>query len=293
MVEMLELHRLGRMAVLLCVGAAIVGSLSWAAGSPVTLVRNLATGRQEFDGLVSAAAGVAAWIGLGWFGSTLALEAAAALPGCCGRACAWVAARVCPPTVRRIAQALVGVTVLAGPLVAGSAQALERPQTTTSLVRVVDQPTAPAEALTAAPSVVAPLTVVPSVVTPSPASSPSASSSSPSPPPSGSLFFDLDRPDAARPGTAFVPLPPRSATRETPAGPAALAAGTVHRDNRVDSYVVHRGDALWDIAARHLGPHATAADIAREWPRWYTANRDVIGPDPAVIRPGQLLRPPA
>ncbi len=81
----------------------------------------------------------------------------------------------------------------------------------------------------------------------------------------------------------------------TPTGSAALIAGSPHRDVHdvaSGSYVVRRGDALWDIAARHLGPSATAADIAREWPRWYHANRSVIGNDPALIRPGELLVPP-
>ena len=37
---------------------------------------------------------------------------------------------------------------------------------------------------------------------------------------------------------------------------------------------------------------ATAADVAREWPRWYEANRAVIGTNPSLIRPGELLVPP-
>lgn len=60
----------------------------------------------------------------------------------------------------------------------------------------------------------------------------------------------------------------------------------------VEVVVVRRGDTLWGIARRHLAPHATDAQIARAWPRWYTANRAVIGPDPGLIRPGQRLRAP-
>lgn len=56
--------------------------------------------------------------------------------------------------------------------------------------------------------------------------------------------------------------------------------------------VVLRGDTLWSIAAHHLGPAATAADIDAEWHRWHAANRRVIGEDPNLIRPGQLLCPP-
>ena len=42
------------------------------------------------------------------------------------------------------------------------------------------------------------------------------------------------------------------------------------------------GDTLWDIAARRLGAGAS-------WPAIYALNRDVIGPDPGVITPGQRL----
>lgn len=57
--------------------------------------------------------------------------------------------------------------------------------------------------------------------------------------------------------------------------------------------VVHRGDSLWTIAARHLGPDATDVDVARAWPRWYQANRAAIGADPDLILPGTVLVAPA
>jgi nucleoid-associated protein YgaU len=60
-----------------------------------------------------------------------------------------------------------------------------------------------------------------------------------------------------------------------------------------DEVVVRRGDTLWDIAARHLGPGASAAEVAAEWPRWHRVNGEVIGPRPDHILPGQRLRPPA
>ena len=56
--------------------------------------------------------------------------------------------------------------------------------------------------------------------------------------------------------------------------------------------VVRRGDSLWTIAARHLGPEATAVEVAHEWPRWYAANRHLIGDDPGLILPGQVLVAP-
>ena len=49
------------------------------------------------------------------------------------------------------------------------------------------------------------------------------------------------------------------------------------------------GECLWSIAARHLGPAATDAEIAGAWPDWYAANRTVIGADPNLLQPGQRL----
>lgn len=56
--------------------------------------------------------------------------------------------------------------------------------------------------------------------------------------------------------------------------------------------VVHAGDNLWSIAAATLGPYATDVEVAAAWPAWYRANRTVIGPDPNLILPGQVLRAP-
>jgi nucleoid-associated protein YgaU len=58
--------------------------------------------------------------------------------------------------------------------------------------------------------------------------------------------------------------------------------------------VVREGDSLWALAARELGGGATNEAIAARWPEWYAANRHVIGDDPDLILPGQVLRvPPA
>ena len=56
--------------------------------------------------------------------------------------------------------------------------------------------------------------------------------------------------------------------------------------------VVRRGECLWDIVARSLGPRASQAEIAAEWPRWYAANRARIGADPGLIHPGLRLMIP-
>jgi resuscitation-promoting factor RpfA len=71
-----------------------------------------------------------------------------------------------------------------------------------------------------------------------------------------------------------------------PAAPPLLAGE--HRDLVV---VVRPGDTLWSIAAA-ADPSASAAEIAASWPRWWRANRDVIGADPGLLRPGQHLLAP-
>lgn len=57
-------------------------------------------------------------------------------------------------------------------------------------------------------------------------------------------------------------------------------------------HVVATGDTLWAIAAAHLSADASNTAVDRAWRRWYAANRAVIGPDPDLITPGQLLLPP-
>ncbi|MEO7795729.1 MAG: LysM peptidoglycan-binding domain-containing protein [Thermoanaerobaculia bacterium] len=51
-------------------------------------------------------------------------------------------------------------------------------------------------------------------------------------------------------------------------------------------YVVRSGDSLSKIAQRHYGD-------AKQWTRIYDANRDLIGDNPDLIRPGQKLVLPA
>ena len=60
--------------------------------------------------------------------------------------------------------------------------------------------------------------------------------------------------------------------------------------------VVAPGDTLWALAEQSLqarrGAVPTAAAVAPAWPSWWAANRDVIGPDPDLLRPGTSLRSP-
>jgi nucleoid-associated protein YgaU len=84
---------------------------------------------------------------------------------------------------------------------------------------------------------------------------------------------------------------PASAPVSTPA-PTPAPAPTHASAPSPDTVVVRRGDCLWTIAAAHLPPGASDAEIAAAWPRWYLANRTTIGSDPDLILPGQRLAVP-
>ena len=83
-----------------------------------------------------------------------------------------------------------------------------------------------------------------------------------------------------------LPAPPDwPAAGELPAPPAGPA----------QRYVVVPGDCLWRIAEDHLdrsGPPPTDREVASAVPAWWSANADVIGPDPDVLHPGQVLQAP-
>ncbi|WP_223252914.1 LysM peptidoglycan-binding domain-containing protein [Arthrobacter sp. AFG7.2] len=76
------------------------------------------------------------------------------------------------------------------------------------------------------------------------------------------------------------------------AAPGTRALTGESRPRVEGGVAVQAGDTLWDIAARHLGPGASDLDIALQWPRWHEANRELIGQNPNVLLPGQILHPP-
>lgn len=76
-------------------------------------------------------------------------------------------------------------------------------------------------------------------------------------------------------------------------GSGSGAPGTAaHAPTGGSTVVVGAGDSLWRLAQHALGPDATDQEVAAEWPRWYAANADVIGADPDLLVPGQVLRVP-
>jgi len=77
------------------------------------------------------------------------------------------------------------------------------------------------------------------------------------------------------------------------AGPQVRGASGPAPSGQATSVAVLAGDTLWGIVATYLGPEASDVDVALEWPRWYAANRALIGGSPDVLLPGQILQAPA
>lgn len=241
------------------------------------------------EALILVALAIALALGAWLLVSTIA-SLLAHLPGRLGLianrwACTWA-----PALSRRVAAVLVGAAVggalapgtavgtgsgaspASGPGFSQSAPAAKGPgfASTPSTTAAPDRsttaapdgsdPTAPDGSTRAAPDGSGPA-----------ASSPGFTTTLPSPPQPG---WTPSRPVQRRQPSADL------VTGRSPGGPSA-------------EVVVHRGDTLWDIARRQLGPDATDAEVARAWPAWYDANRAVIGEDPGLILPGQLLRRPS
>jgi nucleoid-associated protein YgaU len=93
------------------------------------------------------------------------------------------------------------------------------------------------------------------------------------------------------PGSIAAPPGAVGQARESVLRPPLLDRPTVPSAPAV--VIVKPGDCLWSIAARRLGPGASATQIEGEWRRWYAANRAVIGIDPNLILPGQRLVAPS
>lgn len=63
------------------------------------------------------------------------------------------------------------------------------------------------------------------------------------------------------------------------------------RDPKLTHHTVMPGDTLWDIAGQVLATDDQAR-IARYWPLIHRENHEIIGRDPSLLRPGQVLSLP-
>lgn len=102
-------------------------------------------------------------------------------------------------------------------------------------------------------------------------------------------------PAPATPAPRAAGVEPRWMPSPAPADPGTLAPAQLRAQDPAPGereVTVRGGDSLWDICASELGPLVSDVDIALAWPQLYQHNRDVIGPDPGLLRPGQVLRVP-
>lgn len=261
------------------VGATWLLTLAWLSAR----ARVVAPGPAAGDEALALAAATVAVAIAAWLCVSVLLEVLSHAPGRVGRAADRWADRFTPALARRAAVFVlgVGVGVAAGPptAVAGARSAVG----------------AAVDASNAAPS-----DVVAAAATPAAP----AAAAAPADPGFGALATSTGSVgDAPDPGFAPAPASPGFAPSAvapgfTPAAPRvrpqadAGLLGSRPRFPAATEVVVHRGDSLWSIAARHLGPDASDTEVARAWPQWYAANRDRIGDDPDLILPGQILRVP-
>ena len=265
----------GAMAVVALAGASLVAAAAVASVF-------LSTARDTWSAITAAgpavpADGILLVASLGglllslWLGLGMTLSALSALPGAVGHASRLLAGRIAPAVVRKAVAFVLGSTLSAA-LVPGSAAA-----------GIGAGAAAPRPALMAAArdvmgdvrgtGDVAPDASFRHVSDPVHGMDVGTGDMEAAPPPSWSPW------SAARRLPPKMPQTPGPARRSTPAFSVA-------------GVVVHRGDTLWAIAARHLDPAATAADINAECQQWFAVNREAIGDDANLILPGQLLRPP-
>jgi nucleoid-associated protein YgaU len=101
-----------------------------------------------------------------------------------------------------------------------------------------------------------------------------------------------DRPRDPAPPAAASASP--AAASPAPATPAAVPDWPAPAPG---AHVVLRGECLWSIAEADLrvrtGADPVPAAVAAAVQRWWAANAEVIGDDPDLLLPGQVLTPPA
>jgi nucleoid-associated protein YgaU len=219
------------------------------------------------DGAAVTLASAALWCVALWLGVGLVAAVAARLPGAAGRIARGLARVALPGAVYRVAAGAAGLGVLLSPVAAAAVPAGRGVAQTATATGPIPAPTWPVNPPHAVPAM-----PVPAVPAPTWPNSPARAVPA--------------MPAPSRPATP----PPSAAAIPRSAPPPSAAAGPTNSSRDV---VVRPGDSLWRISKLRLGPSATPAQTATAWPRWYAANRAVIGADPDLIRPGLVLRPPA
>jgi len=84
-----------------------------------------------------------------------------------------------------------------------------------------------------------------------------------------------------------------SLRRTTPAPPVVALPAIRTTPTMGWSYEIKRGDSLWHISEHVWEDNPTNRDLDRTWRLLYKWNDNVLGPDPDLIYPGQVIQIPA
>jgi hypothetical protein len=268
------------------------------------------------DAAVATVAGALLWLCALWVVVGLAAAWIGQLPGVAGQLGRAVARCVVPVAIQRLVATAAGFSLLLGgassaaavgqsggsPGVIGSAGVVGShagtvaapawPLDQRAATRSTGRPNQPADRPTETPR------QRPGQPPSSrPASSPPTGSPAPDRSAAGSAGWPLDpSPSTASAGPAPRSAAPVGPTTTDPTGPGQPTAfGTtapIRASNAPPTVTVRPGDSLWTIAGAELGPAANDQQIAIAWPYWYRANRQLIGRDPNLLRPGTRLNRP-
>lgn len=246
-------------AAILLLGLLLAAS----GGSIVQRWRSSPAGRQSpgFEDQLGVAANMAGLIVVVWWALSFVIAVAAALLDRCGNIrAASATGKFTPAFMRRLALALVGLQLITAPLATASlSRALPGYPGGTPAASAAWTPAGPAMTGTPPPA---------GMATPGPVPQPGA------------------------PAIADPQWRPLSPVVEP--GPLARRQLRLPQPGGEPTEVTVRpGDSLWSLSAARLGPYASDVDIAVDWPLIYQANRDIIGANPNLLRPGQVLQLPS
>lgn len=251
----------------------------------------------DVDRLVAPLAGALLWVLAAWVLLALGTGAAARLPGVAGALGRATVRVVVPRALRGVLVGSLASGLVLGPAVA--AVALPAPVATSGAATPAAAPAWPAGGTAAAnPPAPAPRwpgspgTAAASTVPPTPSSTAAGPAGPTSPAPSATPAPSRNPTPAP---TAPAPTVPQRPTAPAPTVPTAPPAQTPSSTG--STVTVAPGDSLWSIVADHLtattGERVADVEVALAWPRWYAANRGVVGVDPGLLHPGTVLAAPA
>lgn len=242
----------------------------------------------ELLGVAGAGAGIAL---LGWWLLAMACACVAAVAQARGAAKVAALAAACSPAfMRRVAGAVLGLNLLAAPLLGAAAAPGVDPRWQADTVA-----SAPATG-SAGPGFAGSNSSGPNSAAPN-----SAGPSSAGPTLSGDVLPPVSAqpvepqwiPHAPETGPDLLVRPSTRPAPDTAGDPPPASPSSQAPPGSTEEVVVKSGDSLWTIVAAALGPFSSDLEVAQAWPRWYNANRDTIGADPNFILPGQVLHAPS